>query len=74
MTDKLAAASKGAPKRAFNVRGFCTEYGFCRDGAYKAIREGKLVARKYGRRTVITAQDAENFIASLPRLELPPAD
>jgi hypothetical protein len=59
-------------KRAFNVREFCAEYGIGHDGAYQAIREGKLVARKYGKRTIITADDADRFIAALPRLELPP--
>ena len=68
MINKQATA-----KRAFNVRQFCTEYGIGHDGVYKAIREGKLVARKYGKRTIITADDAEQFIAALPRLELPPA-
>lgn len=60
-------------KRAFNVREFATEYGIGHDGVYKAIREGKLIARKYGKRTIITAEDAERFLAALPRLELPPA-
>ena len=48
------------------------QYGIGHDNAYRAIREGKLVARKYGKRTIITAHDADKFIASLPRLELPP--
>jgi hypothetical protein len=57
-------------RRAFNVREFCSAYGLGHDGVYKAIREGKLVARKYGKRTIITADDADRFIAALPRLEL----
>jgi hypothetical protein len=60
-------------RRAFNVREFCAEFGLSRDGVYGAIRRGELVARKYGKRTIITADDAERFIASLPRLELPGA-
>ena len=60
-------------RRAFNVREFCAEYGIGHDNVYKAIREGKLVARKFGKRTIITVDDADRFIAALPRLELPPA-
>jgi hypothetical protein len=48
-------------RRAFNVREFCAEYGIGHDNAYKAIREGKLVARKYGKRTIITAEDADKI-------------
>ena len=62
-------------RRAFNVREFCAEYGIGHDNAYKAIREGKLIARKFGKRTIITVDDADRFIASLPGLELSrPAD
>jgi hypothetical protein len=41
-----------------------------RDGIYEAIREGRLVARKYGRRTLILDEDLRMFLASLPRLDL----
>lgn len=41
-----------------------------RDKLYQAIREGQLRARKFGRRTLITAEDAHRFLDSLPRLEL----
>jgi hypothetical protein len=38
---------------------------------YQAIRAGKLIARKSGKRTIITEDDGDRFLASLPRLELP---
>lgn len=44
-----------------------------RDGIYKAIREGRLAAKKIGRRTLITADDLDAFIENLPALQLPPA-
>jgi len=60
-------------RRAFNVREFCAEFGISRDGVYGAIRRGELVARKYGKRTIITADAADAFLNALPRLELPSA-
>ena len=33
---------------------------------YKAIREGRLTARKYGTRTIITRLDLQTFLDSLP--------
>lgn len=36
---------------------------------YKAIREGKLPARKLGASTLIRTQDLEGFLDSLPRLK-----
>lgn len=49
-----------------------TEAGFVagvgRDSIYKAIRSGDLVAKKYGRRTIIRRCDLDRFLASLPNL------
>ena len=36
---------------------------------YKAIRENRLVARKAGKRTLITAEDLNSFLQSLPRVQ-----
>lgn len=40
--------------------------GISKSSIYTLIDEGKLVARKFGRRTVITRLDAEVFLQSLP--------
>jgi excisionase family DNA binding protein len=40
---------------------------FGRTKAYELIRDGRLDARKVGRRTLITVASLERFIASLPR-------
>ena len=58
-------------RRAWNVREFCAEFGISREGAYGAIRRGELNARKYGKRTIITADAANAFLNALPRLKLP---
>jgi excisionase family DNA binding protein len=44
-----------------------------RDSIYKAIRDGRLRARKFGKRTVITGADIERFLESLPTFESPNA-
>ena len=41
--------------------------GLGRDAVYAAIRDGHLVARKAGRRTLITDDDLRQFLAELPR-------
>jgi hypothetical protein len=35
---------------------------------YRAIREGRLVARKHGKRTIILPADWERFLQSLPKV------
>lgn len=57
-------------KLAFSIQEFCEASGLCRSNVYVAIREGRLAARKHGRRTIITADDAQAFIASLPRADV----
>ena len=57
-------------RRAYRFREFCKTYGIGKDAAYKAIRSGALVARKRGKATIILAEDAERYFASLPRLQL----
>lgn len=55
---------------AMNVRQAAAEAGVGHDALYDAIRAGTLEARKLGRRTIITREALEKFIATLPRLEL----
>lgn len=40
--------------------------GLGRTSLFEAMREKRLTARKYGRRTIILAADLEAFLASLP--------
>jgi excisionase family DNA binding protein len=55
-------------RAAFSVPEVQFRTGLCRDRVYSLIREGKLVARKMGRRTLITATDLEAFLQSLPAI------
>jgi excisionase family DNA binding protein len=55
-------------RAAFSVPEVQFRTGLCRDRVYSLIKEGKLVARKIGRRTLITATDLEAFLQSLPTI------
>jgi excisionase family DNA binding protein len=59
---------------AMNVRQAATAAGVGHDNIYAAIRAGTLDARKLGRRTIITRDALERFLATLPRMELPARD
>ena len=57
-------------RRAHSIAETCALTGIGRDAVYSAIRDGRLVARKLGRRTVITDDDLRQFLNGLPRLAL----
>lgn len=42
--------------------------GLGRTSVYAEIRDGRLVARKCGKRTIILASDAKAWLQGLPRL------
>jgi excisionase family DNA binding protein len=53
---------------AFTIQQVKARTNLGRDGIYKAIADGRLPAKKFGRRTLIIAADLERFLQSLPRL------
>jgi len=53
---------------AYSIPQVMARLGLGRDGVYRAINEGKLPARKFGKRTLITERDIQSFLESLPRL------
>ena len=55
-------------QRAMSIRTFCKTYDIGRTSAYTEIRAGRLKVRKVGRRTIITADDAEEWLSRLPEL------
>jgi excisionase family DNA binding protein len=68
------AIREGQRRRmALSVAEAALEAGVGRDQVYSAIREGRLDARKWGRRTIITYDALRRFIDTLPPLQLPPA-
>jgi excisionase family DNA binding protein len=53
---------------ALTVAAFCKAYGVGRTFAYRQIKEGRLVARKAGTKTLIERDQAEQWLRSLPKL------
>jgi excisionase family DNA binding protein len=60
--------SPPSPPRVFSICEFCRRYGIGRTNAYQEIAAGRLRAVKAGRRTLITHEAAEAWLASLPEL------
>jgi excisionase family DNA binding protein len=58
-----------APTRAaYSVSEVLAMTNLGRDKFYRLVREGKLPARKAGRRTLVLASDLDDFLKSLPIL------
>jgi Helix-turn-helix domain len=55
-------------KAAHSIPEVCVHTGLGRDSVYAAIRTGKLIARKYGRRTVVLDDDLHGFLNALPKM------
>lgn len=64
------ATNSPVRRAAYTIDETVVMTGVGRDLIYEAIKNGRLVARKLGRRTIIPADALENFIAHLPVLEL----
>lgn len=57
------------PQDAFSVEDFARRNAIGRTTAYEEIKEGRLVARKVGARTVVTVEDAKAWREKLPKVE-----
>ena len=53
--------------RAFRIPEVCQRSGLGRTSIFAAIRSGHLVARKWGRRTIVLQEDLANFLRNLPK-------
>lgn len=60
-------------KLAFSIDEAAMRAGLGRDAIYAAVRQGKLEAKKMGRRTLVTADALRRYLDGLPSLQLPPA-
>jgi hypothetical protein len=52
--------------RAFRIPEVCQRSGLGRTSVYAAIASRALIARRYGRRTVVLADDLAAFLRNLP--------
>jgi hypothetical protein len=64
----MAAHSDDTAPIARTINETCKASGFGRDTIYRAIRTGKLIARKHGKRTVILDRDLRAFLDALPTM------
>ena len=62
----MSADLEDLDMRAFRIPEVCLRAGLGRTSIYAAIKSGALIARKYGRRTIILAADLEAFLTKLP--------
>jgi hypothetical protein len=53
---------------AFDFDGFCIWGGISRSHAYEEAKRGRLRLTKCGRKTLVTLDDAEAWLASLPKV------
>jgi Helix-turn-helix domain len=53
-------------QRAMSIADFCKRYGPGRTTVYQEIKAGRLCCRKIGKRTIITEDDAEDWLRRLP--------
>ena len=58
-------------RRAFGIDEFCRRYGVGRTTAYAEMTAGRLRRRKVGKRSLITEDDAEAWLARLPAITPP---
>jgi len=57
-------------KRAFSIEEFCRRFGIGRTKVYEELKRGRLRARKIGRRTIVTEDDAEAWLRRLPLVKM----
>lgn len=62
----MSDSNSPAQREGLSIADACTVAGIGRTKIYQAIADGELVARKYGKRTLILRTDLQAFLASLP--------
>jgi excisionase family DNA binding protein len=56
-------------RRALTIHEFVARYSIGRSKIYEEAAAGRLKLRKVGKKTLITVDDAEKWLASLPTVE-----
>ena len=60
----------GQPPKAFTLSELEASGPLSRSAIYREIREGRLIARKAGKSTIVLAQDWDDFLHALPRMKV----
>jgi excisionase family DNA binding protein len=53
---------------AYSINEVCAATNLGRDAIYRAISDGQLVARKLGKRTIVTSRELDRFLHGLPQV------
>jgi hypothetical protein len=56
-------------RRSSSLQDFCERHTICRRTAYNEIAAGRLKIRKVGRRSIVTDEAEEAWLAALPVYE-----
>jgi len=56
------------PRKAFSISELAAVGPLSRSHIYKEIRQGNLIARKVGDRTIVLAADWDAFLQALPKV------
>jgi hypothetical protein len=56
-------------RRALTIQGFVDRYCISRSKVYEEAAAGRIKLRKVGKKTIITVEDAEKWLADLPAVE-----
>lgn len=59
------------PLGGFSVDDFCKWAGIGRTATYAEIKEGRLMIRKFGKRTIVPISEAHRWFEALPNLRRP---
>jgi excisionase family DNA binding protein len=62
-------SSTNPVREGLSIAEACTMAGIGRTKIYQAISGGELVARKYGKRTLILRTDLQDFLSNLPTVQ-----
>jgi hypothetical protein len=65
MITSTQEAQASPPRRAWLIAEFCARNGISRRLAYDEIGSGRLKIRKVGRRSIVTTEDEDAWLASL---------
>jgi excisionase family DNA binding protein len=56
-------------RRAITITEFAARYSIGRSKIYEEAAAGRIKLRKVGKKTLITVEDAEKWLANLPAVE-----
>lgn len=59
-----------SPLQALSVREAAERIGICKASMYQLMWSGRIVPRKFGKRTLILSSDLDAFLTALPRADL----